>query len=607
MAETILENLGVNWRPGTVPQDWTELGASVSRQAALLGMQEANLVDNPADALCSLHHPKAGAVHVGLGDDIGSGSPHITESTLQAVCGLMSVHGRASGGPQPLGLPYLSVLTGAVTLQSGLAGLLGQMNGGAFEKVEVSALACGLLSVSQYLAGASAQEDPEQIAPGSTDPVLRPPFTSADGVVFEIETLDSAPWRRFWEILGLDPETAGRAWTAFLLRYAKAIAPIPGVCLQLLSEVPYSRISEAAGKAGLALVPVRTLDQRRKDPDYARDAVSPWKISCDSGLPYLRHGVRPNELPLQGIRVIESCRRIQGPLAGHMLAMLGAEVIRLEPPGGDPLRAMPPVANGCSVRFDALNHLKQVRQVDIKSEAGRRQVYEYVRESDVFLHNWAPGKAAQLRLDAQNMHAIRPDLVYSYAGGWGDANIAAPGTDFTVQAWSGVASAIAASNGIRGGSLFTVLDVLGGVVASLGTTAALLRRASTGLGCSVESSLLGAADLLMQSASLSQAKGGFSKVLPTRDGMLAIECTTEGHRQALDRILGMTCSGQATQAQQISLASDLSDIWVSRLRLEGIPCSPVVSNLADMATHGQLARHLNHKSYSSVNCPWSFS
>ena len=157
----------------------------------------------------------------------------------------------------------------------------------------------------------------------------------------------------------------------------------------------------------------------------------------------------------------------------------------VEPPGGDPLRAMPPCVDGCSVRFDALNQFKMVQEVDIKSAQGRQAIYELVSQSDVFLHNWAPGKAAELQLDAQDLHAVRPDLVYAYAGGWGQEQVDAPGTDFTVQAWSGIAHTISQTSDARGGSLFTVLDVLGGVMAALGISAALLRRGLSGSGLRV--------------------------------------------------------------------------------------------------------------------------
>ena len=120
------------------------------------------------------------------------------------------------------------------------------------------------------------------------------------------------------------------------------------------------------------------------------------------------------------------------------------EVIRLELPGGDPLRGMPPCVDGVSVRFDALNRHKQVRELDIKSRAGRDELFERVRNADVFLHNWAPGKAAELGLDSTDLMRINPALVFAYAGGWGHDRPGEPlpGTDFMVQAWSGVGEQI---------------------------------------------------------------------------------------------------------------------------------------------------------------------
>ena len=150
--------------------------------------------------------------------------------------------------------------------------------------------------------------------------------------------------------------------------------------------MPLEQIRLIAAESGVALVPVRGLVQRRADADHAASEAGPWQLQRGKpGAPSRKS--TPDRLPLQGIRVLESCRRIQGPLAGHLLSLLGAEVIRLEPPGGDPLRNMPPCADGCSVRFDALNHLKDVREVDIKSAAGRAEIHELCRDADVFLHN----------------------------------------------------------------------------------------------------------------------------------------------------------------------------------------------------------------------------
>jgi len=374
-----------------------------------------------------------------------------------------------------------------------------------------------------------------------------------------------------------------------------------------LSCLPFARIQELARQAGIAVVPVRAFTDRQRDTDYQASS-GPWTFTAHAASNPTSPRSIPAELPLRGLRVIESCRRIQGPLAGHLLAMLGAEVIRLEPPGGDPLRAMPPCAQGVSVRFDALNHLKTVQEVNIKSATGKQTIYALAREADVFLHNWAPGKAAEMALDAKHLHAVRPDLVYAYAGGWGDARVDAPGTDFTVQAYSGVAGAIAKVSGTRGGSLFTVLDVLGGVMATLGVTAALLHRSLRGIGMAVESSLLGAADHLMQVTQSTPRHAVLSGLYATGDGVLAVDCQTETQLAALSQWLGVAASVQAcATALQRQLPERVAADCASELNARGVPACVVVEDLAQLPADPRLAACFGRNAYASINAPWRFA
>lgn len=592
------------------PPNWNELQLSLTEQARLLGICPLTL-SPPVDmegAAFQLQHPAISPIHAHFASPAGwLPNRHISELLLQAGSGLMSVHGRASGRAQPLGVGYLSTLTAAMALHGTLAAAVGQLRGGAFRQVQVSPLGCGLLSIGQYLAGATAPEDREQFLPGSSDPYLRPPFRSADGITFELETLDSTPWRSFWTAVGIESELAGTAWKGFLLRYARAVSPLPAACLAALARLRYENIQQLAAQAGIAVVPVRTNAQRREDTDYQQSLGTPWQFEPFPPPPQRHRAIAPPSLlPLQGVRVIESCRRIQGPLAGHLLASLGAEVIRLEPPGGDPLRAMPPCAEGCSVRFDALNHLKTIHEVDIKSSHGRQLVYELARDADVFVHNWAPGKAHEMKLDAEHLRKFQPHLVYAYAGGWGQAPVNAPGTDFTVQAWSGVSAAIANESGIRGGSLFTVLDVLGGAIAALGVTAALLNRAITGTGAHVESSLLGAADLLMKSSE-KPSSGSLSGVYPTLSGLIAIDCQHPAQLQSLAMLLDIpapadTCRQTLAERLRTRPASELETMLNER----GIGACVVIEDLKQLAADTRISECLSRKTYFSVKTPWRF-
>jgi crotonobetainyl-CoA:carnitine CoA-transferase CaiB-like acyl-CoA transferase len=196
---------------------------------------------------------------------------------------------------------------------------------------------------------------------------------------------------------------------------------------------------------------------------------------------------RPGVLPLSGLVVLESCRRVQGPMAAHLLWQLGASVVRVEPPGGDPLRGVPPMSGDVSARFHALNRGKRVVTADLATVAGRRRLLELASAADVFLHDWGPGKAAAWSLRARDVARVRPGIVYAHASGWGDAMGPRPplGTDFVVQAHAGVPP-----------SLMTIVDVFGGVVCARGVADAIGRRIRSGAGQSVASSLLSAASRL---------------------------------------------------------------------------------------------------------------
>lgn len=544
----------------------------------------------------------------------------VTENTLQAACGLMSVHGRATGQAQALGVNYIATLSAALALQGGIAALVGQLRGLPINRSHISLSAAALLSVGQYLAGATAEELPEKLIPRHIKHSDGPPFLSADGMVFELETLDAKSWLGFWTALGIDKLLAGKGWTQFLSRYAKAIAPLPNELMLRLSTVAYAQICQLAQQHNVSVCPVRTLQERANDADCQQVfQQGPWAFVSEAlaTASPLRTGSR-EDLPLSGLTVIESCRRIQGPLAGHLLSLLGAEVIRIEPIGGDPLRGMPPMANGISARFDALNRHKTVREIDIKSAAGKAQIYELVRDADVFLHNWAEGKGEQMQLGAADLQAVNPALIYAHAGGWStetcEHNLL--GTDFVTQAYSGVAQQIAQQSGKRGGSLFTVLDVLGGVVAAQGITVALLDHQLHNNRIQVKSSLISAATLLCAEPLQRLYSPESGKVKPaslingvyqTAHGQLAIECTDSASVTRLLDSLNLALTINALDRLSETLLSKTAQEWLLLLQAAQISVAVVVEDLTDLLNNPLLQPYLSSHHYTQVTSPWSFS
>lgn len=421
------------------------------------------------------------------------------EVTVQAACGIMHVHGRKSGAPTPLGVDYASTTAGVLAVQGVLAALLAQLRGMDVRRVATSVAQAALLTVSQYLAAATTDDGwTEPDRPGG------PPFTSADGVRFEIETLEAAGWDRFWALLDAGETAIRWGWGPFQHRYATATSPLPDELHQTASRSRFTALAVAAAEAGISILRVRDVAER--SAERAADGtpgLPPWRITA---MPGNTRALPPPglattaQLPLEGLVVVEAGRRIQGPLAGHVLGLLGARVIRIEPPGGDLMRGMPPMAGDCSARFLALNRGKEVVEIDLKSAAGRRAVEDLVAGADVFMHNWAPGKACELELDAGHLTAVRPGLVYAWASGWGDALGPRPplGTDFMVQAHSGLAAMVRPHDEPPAPSLMTLTDVLGGLVCAQGVLAGLFARVRTGDSQRVDSSLYSAATLLQE-------------------------------------------------------------------------------------------------------------
>ncbi|WP_116245588.1 CoA transferase [Nocardiopsis sp. FIRDI 009] len=477
-----LAGTGLTHDGGGDPHHHTE------RQLRALG---ADLPDTPADgapASSRLASPRgARAVLDWPAHDDG-------ETDLQARAGLAAVHGRRHGAPEPLPFAYAGTVSATAHLTGLLAAELLRLRSGRATTVRTNAETCALLTVAQYLAAAAA-DDAEAVPPEPGTAT----FTSADGIDFEIEALAPEPWGRFWDGLSAPRRAVSAGWAPFQFRYATARAPLPDELRSAAAEHSWDHVRSAAERGGVGLVRITDATRHSWEETGARP---PWvlrPVPTDTSSTVGPSGptTPPGELPLTGLRVLEAGRRIQAPLAAHLLRSLGATVVRIEPPGGDPLRGMPPTCGGLSARWLALNHGKDALEVDIKSDRGRRDLRDLVRDADVFLHNWAPGNAERLGLDAAALAPANPRLVYAYTSGWGGpADGLPPGTDFMVQAHEGLTAPTRTPGRTTVASLMTVLDVLGGFLGAQAVTAALLTRERLGSAVAVESSLRAAADLL---------------------------------------------------------------------------------------------------------------
>lgn len=185
-----------------------------------------------------------------------------------------------------------------------------------------------------------------------------------------------------------------------------------------------------------------------------------------------------------------------------------------------------------------------------------------------------------------------------------------------VQAWSGVADLIGHHSRIRGGSLFTALDVLGGVIAALGVVAALLNREVKKQGANIESSLLGAANLLC----MGMGSPDISKPIPlevnlikgvyaTKDGLIAIECLDDIQVNRLAHFLNLTFPTDILNRDeqlQEEFAKQPTDYWENTLNPLGISASIVTQKLSDLVINNRMNCDIKTNGYSAITTCWRF-
>jgi len=198
-------------------------------------------------------------------------------------------------------------------------------------------------------------------------------------------------------------------------------------------------------------------------------------------------------LPLAGVRVIEVAQNLAGPYCAQILAQLGADVVKVErPQGGDDTRGWgPPFLDGAGSSFHAVNLGKRSVALDLKDASARARLLELVAGADVLVQNLRPGSMEALGLDAQSLLEKFPRLVYCSMWAMGSAGPLKdhPGFDPMVQAFAGMMMMSGEPGGppVRIGT--QLLDHGTGMWAAIGVLAALVRRAATGHGGVIDTSL----------------------------------------------------------------------------------------------------------------------
>ena len=198
-------------------------------------------------------------------------------------------------------------------------------------------------------------------------------------------------------------------------------------------------------------------------------------------------------LPLQGIRVLDVSQVMAGPFACMMLADLGADVIKVEPPEGDQTRSSMgfKMKGPDSMGFLNLNRNKRSVTLDLKSDEGREMFYKLAKTAHVIVENYRPGVVQRLRIDYESIKAINPKIVYASISGFGQSGpwASRPGFDLMAQAMSGVMSVTGYKGGKPVKAGVPVADIGCALFAVYGVLSAYIGAQRSGEGQHIDASL----------------------------------------------------------------------------------------------------------------------
>ena len=319
--------------------------------------------------------------------------------------------------------------------------------------------------------------------------------------------------------------------------------------------------------------------------------------------------------PLDGVRVIDLTSMISGPLATMTLGDQGADVVKVEAPGGgDHTRAGANRRGGVSASFLHNNRNKRSVVLDLKTEAGRSALLRLAEPADVFVQNFRPGVADRIGVGEAAIRAVAPGIVYVSISGFGETGPYAgkPVYDPLVQAVSGLASVQAGSDRERPRLVRTILpDKLTGVVAAQAITAALLARARTGGGQHVRLSMLEAVIAFLWASDMGsqtfvgddlpqQEAASFADLIyDTADTPISVAVQSDREWAALARALDRPDWLEDPRFRSIALRQLHIDerlaltqqalrqrsaaAWIAVLTEAGVPCAPVLTRTATLA------------------------
>jgi crotonobetainyl-CoA:carnitine CoA-transferase CaiB-like acyl-CoA transferase len=280
-------------------------------------------------------------------------------------------------------------------------------------------------------------------------------------------------------------------------------------------------------------------------------------------------------LPLDGVRVIDLSRVLAGPFATMLLADLGADVVKVEPPSGDETRSWGPPwwgdpADRMSAYFVSVNRNKRSVVLDLRTDAGRATCDRLLASADLLVHNYRPSTAARLGLETDALRERHPRLVVATVGGFAGADADRPAYDLLAQAVSGLMSITGSPEGPPMKVGVALLDLIAGLECAVGALAALVGRRGSAVSVNLaEAGVTSLINVLGAYLATGHEPGRHGNAHPNiapyqafeaRDGFVVIAVGNDAQFGRLLDVLGLTDADArfATNAMRVAARKELA-------------------------------------------------
>ncbi len=321
---------------------------------------------------------------------------------------------------------------------------------------------------------------------------------------------------------------------------------------------------------------------------------------------------------LDGVRIVDLTSMISGPVATMVLADQGADVIKVEPASGDLVRYLGLGKDGLTGTFLSSNRNKRSIVINLKSEEGKKVLFDLVRTADIFVQNFRPGTAERMGIGEDDLRKVKPDLIYVSISGFGEHGPYARKRvyDPIIQALSGLAAIQADRESGRPRMIRTIIpDKLTAMTAAQAMTSALFSRERTGEGQHVKLSMLDAMVAFLWPEGLvqltfpggedhgSRAQLAQDLVFETADGYITVGAVSDAEWHGLCEALEqpqwlederfdtphkrVVNVAERLELTQEIIATETSEAWLALLDEHDVPCAPILDRKA-LLDHAQI-------------------